>query len=217
MSCLLCFSAKPLSDDELTKGKHAKNLAPYKDNEEKFQISLCETPCKEPGCWCGTMLCCFCSQMVMRKKVLNHVNPNSGWDDYKCCQGFYGGCCCFEPGKCGEKACPVPCLCLEILCCPGPAASATSLVLRDKYKLGLDDDDVRLIRCNNCLFCVACVLSCLTICINNGDLDAGASCAQCLSNTVFACTSGCMMGQAKHEIDYREKKAAAPSGESMER
>ncbi|VEU38838.1 unnamed protein product [Pseudo-nitzschia multistriata] len=82
MSCLLCFSAKPLSDDELTKGKHAKNLAPYKDNEEKFQISLCETPCKEPGCWCGTMLCCFCSQMVMRKKVLNHVNPNSGWDDY---------------------------------------------------------------------------------------------------------------------------------------
>ena len=216
--CLLCFSSEPLTSDDVTKGKYGAAYGPFISDPDKFQITLCQAPCKEPCCWCTSMVCCCCSQMVMRKKVLNQVNPGSGWDDYLCCQGFYGGCCCCQPGKCGEKSCPVPCLCLEICCCPGPAASATSLVLRRQYNLGLDEDDVRLIRCNNCIYCLSIVLGCLRICFQNEALDCAAHCARCTSDIVFCCTSGCMMGQAYHECKVRSSDAGnAPAGSAMER
>jgi len=178
---------------------------------------MCQTPCKEPACWIGTMLCFWCSQVAMRKKVLNHVAPGSGWDNYVCCQGFYGGCCCFQPGNLGEKTCPVTCMCLESCLCPGPAASATSLVLREKHNLGLDEDDVRLIRCNNCLYCTSIVLSCMRICIQNESLDFAAHCARCTSDVVFLCTAGCMLGQAQHEIKFREEQGTPVVATAMER
>jgi len=217
MVCLFCFSKEPLSDNDLEKAAKHSSVAgygPYATSPDKFQITLCQAPCKEPGCWCGSMLCCVCAQMHMRKKVLNHVNPGSGLEDYKCCQGHYGGCCCLQPGKMGEKTCPCPCLFLEVCICAGPAASSTSLVLREKYQLGLDEDDVRLIRCNNCIFCASLVLSVLSICIPS--LDCAASCARCTSDVVFMCTMGCMMGQAHNEMQFRESDAA-PAQEAMER
>ena len=216
MVCLFCFSKEPLSSDELGKGQHGAAYGPFAEEPNKFQVTLCKTPCKEPGCWCGSMLCCLCSQMHMRKRVLNHVNPGSGWKDYKCCQGYYRGCCCLQPGKLGESKCPVPCLCLEVCLCSGPAASATSLVLREKYHLGLDEDDVRLIRCNNCIFCASIVLTCLTFCIQSEGLDCAAQCARITSDCVFTCTMGCMMGQAHHEMKFREGNAA-PMQNAMER
>jgi hypothetical protein len=214
--CLICFSEKPLESDELGKGSHGSALGPFASETSKFQIKLCQTPCEEPGCWLQSMLCCVCSQMHMRKKVLNHVNPGSGWKDYKCCQGYYGGCCCLQPGRMGESTFPVPCMCLEILCCPGPAASATSLVLRQRYHLGLDEDDVRLIRLNNCIYCASIILSCLTICIDSEALDCAACCARTTSDVVFCCTMGCMMGQAHREMEFREGNVP-PSANSMER
>ena len=214
--CLICFSKEPLKSDEVGKGAYGAAYGPFAEEPTKFQIKLCQAPCQEPACWCSSMLCCVCSQMTMRKRVLNHVNPGSGWSDYRCCQGYYGGCCCCQPGNMGEKSCPVPCMCLEILLCAGPAASATSLVLREKYRLGLDEDDVRLIRCNNCLYCASIILSCLTICIESEALDCAAACARCTSDTVFCCTMGCMMSQAHREIKFREGNAA-PMQYSMER
>mmetsp|Transcript_11204 Transcript_11204/g.26398 ORF Transcript_11204/g.26398 Transcript_11204/m.26398 type:complete len:217 (+) Transcript_11204:245-895(+) len=212
--CLFCFSSEPLSSDEVGKGKYGAAYGAHLNDSDTFQITMCQTPCKEPGCWCASMLCCCCSQMVMRKKVLNHVNPGSGWDDYKCCQGFYGGCCCLQPGQLCESSCPVPCLTLEICLCPGPAASATSLVLRNKYHLGLDKDDVRLIRCNNCIFCASVILGCLRICIDSDALDCAYHCASCTSDVVFMCTAGCMLGQAHHEVKCRER-GGAPTGMAM--
>jgi len=217
--CLFCFSTAPLTNDDLlNKGKYGAMYEPFINTPEKFSVKLCKAPCAEPVCWCSSMVCCCCSQMIMRHKVLNNVNPGSGWSDYKCCQGMYGGFCCCQPGKLGETACPVPCLFLEVFLCAGPAVSATSLVLRQQYNLGLDEDDVRLIRCNNCLFVVACILSCLTICIDNDALDTGACCAQITSDVVFCCTSGCMLSQAYHECQVRGPNSnAAPLPTSMER
>lgn len=215
--CLFCFSKEPLTEHELTKGDYARAYGKFANGDtSKYHVTLCNTPCAEPGCWCGSMLCCCLSQMIMRKRVLNHVKPGSGWSDYKCCQGYFGGCCCCQPGKCGEKACPVPCLCLEIFLCPGPAASATSMVIREQYNLGLDHDDVRLIRCNNVLYAISCILQILAICIPGDALDCASGCARCMSDTVFCCTMGCMLGQAHHEMKYRDHQEA-PSAQNMER
>ena len=97
--CLLCFSTEPLRQDELNKGKYGNAYGQFiSETDSKFQTTLCKAPCAAPGCWCTSMICCCCSQMIMRHKVLNNVNPGSGWSDYKCCQGFYGGCCCLQPG-----------------------------------------------------------------------------------------------------------------------
>lgn len=215
--CINCFSKEPLSRDELTKGKYGEAYGRFADDTDKFQITLCQAPCKEPGCWCGSMFCCLCSQMLMRKKVLEHVHGGTNWKDhYKCCQGYFGGCCCLQPGNMGDSSCPVPCLCLEVLLCAGPAASATSLVLREEYRLGLDDDDVRLIRINNCIYCASILLSCLTICVDSDALDCAAQCARVTSDTLFLCTMGCMMGQVHRELKFREGRSA-PTGMAMQR
>ena len=90
MVCFFCFSTEPLSSDEVTKGKYAEGYAPFINEPNKFDVTLCKAPCAECPCWCASMFCCCCAQIVMRKKVLNQVNPGSGWSDYECCQGMYG-------------------------------------------------------------------------------------------------------------------------------
>jgi len=204
--CLFCFSTEKPSADDM-KGKYGAQYAPYLDYQDTYDITMCQAPCAEPGCWFVSMLCFCCAQISMRKRALNHVNPGSGWDDYACCQGYYGGCCCFQPGQMGEKACPLPCMFLETCCCPGLAVSATSSVIRERYQLGLDDDDIRLIRFNNCLQLLACVASCLNICIDCEGDDACVAILDCIADVVFCMTSGCMTAQVYHEINLREKQS----------
>jgi len=215
MACLICFSKDPLSPDE-AKGKYGSALGPYANNQEKFEITLCQAPCKNP-LWCCASMACFCPvQIYMRHKALNHVVPGSGWSNYKCCQGIFGGCCCLQPGKMGEETCPCPCMCLESVCCPGLAVSATSAVIRGHYGLGLDEDDVRLIRCTNCLQIFACVctlVSWITPC--EGD-DALAAIISLIADIVFCSVTGCMTAQTENEISKREKMNA-PAGETMGR
>jgi len=201
---MFCFSTEKLSKDEM-KGKYGGVFGEYVDNEDKFNITMCQAPCKEPLCWLGTMSCFPCAQILTRKNALNHINPGSGWSNYSCCQGQFGGFCCLQPGSMGEKTCPLPCMCLEATLCPGMAVSATSILIRDRYSLGLDEDDVRLIRCNNCLFTftmIANILSCF--CDWEGE-EACISAINCISETVFCCTSGCMTAQVHREIKLREK------------
>ena len=215
MSCLCCFSTdKP--DKEDMKGKYGEQYGKYLDYRETYDITMCQAPCKEPCCWMSSMLCFCCAQVTMRKKALNHVYPDSGWDKYICCQGYFGGLCCLQPGKMGEQSCPAPCMCLESCCCPGLAVSATSALIRDKYQLGLDDDDIRLIRLNNCLQMLACVAKLLNICIDFEGDDACVAILDCIAETVFCCTSGCMTAQVYHEIELRENPKP-PASEQMER
>lgn len=134
--CLLCFSTEKPNRDDM-KGKYGEAFGPYVDNEDTFKITMCQAPCEECCCYCGSLFCALCATVKMRHKALNHINPNSGWDDYKCCQGYFGGCCCFQPGSMCEDVCPCPCACFEACLCPGLAVSATSMLMRDKYNLGL--------------------------------------------------------------------------------
>ena len=83
----------------------------YADNNEAFKVKLCGAPCAEPCCWIGSMLCWPCGQYKLRYMVLNHQEPGSGWKNYSCCQGLFGGCCCIQPGNLGEESCPQLCMC----------------------------------------------------------------------------------------------------------
>lgn len=217
MSCLLCFSSDKPTREEM-KGKYGDTYAPFLDNHNTYQVSLCRAPCARPCAWSLSMILMPCSQVYMRRRALNHVSPGSGWSNYICCQGYFGGCCCVQPGSLGEQSCPVPCMCLEAVCCPGLAVSATSFVVREQYDLGLDEDDVRLIKLNNCLFCFATVLNCVSIFV---DWDGEQECVQIVnlvSDVVFCCTSGCMLAQVYNEVAVREEGGdVAPRVMAMER
>lgn len=92
--------------------------------------------------------------------------------------------------------------------------SATSMVVREQYSLGLDEDDVRLIRLNNCLFWAACclrIVASFTDC--EGD-DAVAAVVDIISDVVFCCTSGCMTAQVHHEMKIRDQ-SSAPTRQPM--
>ena len=115
----------------------------------------------------------------------------------------------------GESSCPQCCMCLEGFCCPGMAVSASQGVIMERYSLGLDADDVRIIRCNNCLQCFAVIASCLNICIDCEGDDAIVGCINLVADIVFCCVSGCMTARVYHEINHREKEA--PQGIHMER
>ncbi|KAL9191530.1 hypothetical protein ACHAXT_001236 [Thalassiosira profunda] len=214
MACLFCFSGDKLGADE-RKGKYGDLWGQYADNDRQFKVKLCGAPCAEPCCWMGSMVCWPCGQYKLRHMALNHVNPGSGWSDYKCCQGMFGGCCCIRPGQMGESSCPQCCMCLEGCLLPGMAVSASQGVIMRQYQLGLDSDDVRLIRCNNCLQILACVASCLNICIDFDGDDAIVGLINLIADITFCCVSGCMTARVYHEIKEREKEA--PEAFHMER
>lgn len=213
--CLCFFSSKPLSQDEAN-GKYGSAFGPYANYQAKFDISMCQTPCREPCCWLASMVCLCPAQIHLRHKVLNHVSPNSGWKHYQCCQGYFGGCCCCQPGQMCDKECPVPCMCLEAFCCPGLAVSASANVMREEYRLGLDEDDVRLIRCSNCLQCCACLCCILSVFTESEQIDDCFRIVDCVADTVFCCVSGCMTAQVYHEVGVR-RRMNAPSRQQMNR
>lgn len=214
MSCLFCFSGDKLSPEE-RKGKYGDAWGQFADNEQTFKVKLCKAPCAEPCCWMGSMICFPCAQYKVRYMALNHAEPGSGWSNYKCCQGMFGGCCCIKPGSMGEENCPQCCMCLEGTCCTGMAISATQGMVMQQHGLGLDQDDVRLIRCNNCLQFLACMASCLNICIDFDGDDAIVGLINLVADITFCCVSGCMTARTYHEITEREKEA--PVGNKMER
>ena len=208
--CLFCFSSAPLSDAELQGTKYGNAYGKFASfgQHNTFDVTLCQTPCRAPGCWLISMACLCPAQIYLRHRALNHVEPGSGWSNYMCCQGYFGGCCCLQPGNVGDKQCPICCMTLEAFLCTGPAASATSSVIREEYQLGMDEDDVRLIRCTNCLqffsICVSCIAPC-TEC-EGDDLFAGI--LNTVADVVFCCVAGCMTAQTHHEIKLREQMAA---------
>ena len=76
-----------------------------------------------------------------------------------------------------------------------------------QYSLGLDEDDVRIIRCNNCLQILAICASCLNICIDFEGDDAVVGIINLVADITFCCVSGCMTARVYHEIKEREKEA----------
>ena len=141
-----------------------------------------------------------------------------------------------EPGDCRERKSPGSvCMCLEATTCPGLAVVSTANVLRAHYQLGLDADDVRLLRCNNVLqlsthaacCCAACCPSVIAACCNNETccclLDTAAENVLCMAGLVecmFYAMAACMTAQVHYEIKMRSNDTscmAGPQRQEMER
>lgn len=206
-----CFSEQPLSPEEI-RATTAQPYATLIENDERFNVTMCDAPTKE-------CLCCFaaanpltftCTQMYMRHEVLNHIAPGSDWDNYICCAGYIPACMCFVPGQCHEKEMPRTCMCLEAWCCPGLSVSSTRFLIMDQYSLRPDPCDNRLVRANNAIQLLSCI--CHIAAQFDRNLRDLAQIADCIADLVFLSTAGCMIAQVHHEMKYRSMPTAHATG-----
>jgi len=204
----VCFSGDPLSEDDYG-SKRGGAYGKFHNHREKFQISMGDAPIKNCGACClgGCPLTFICMQHHMRYKVLNHIAPGSGWDNYICCQGYAPPCCCFQPGACCEKDIPRTCMCVETCCCPGAAVSATRFVMMEQYMFMADECDNRLIRFNNCIQILSCI--CHIAAIFNRNFEQLAQIIDLIADIVFFSTAGCMTAQVDYEVNYRNTLGGA--------
>jgi len=200
MCCII--SGEPIED---ARGK----IKTYQG--EKFQTDMMHAPCadgfKSCGWFCGQFIpaTCGCTQYLLRRKVLH-----GDMTKYSCFQGYFNICCCFKAGACGEQSCPDFCLCLESCCCNFVAISASRMYVQEKYNLGSDPCDYRLIRINNCLQIIACICDILAIFI--AQLREVAHIIDWIANIFYHCVSGCMTAQVAHEQNYQDANGGGAGG-----
>lgn len=186
-----CFGSCPccwlFSGDEVGDGDKFAN------NQKMFHTTMLNSGSVEPLACLGAFICPCCANMKLRKDVLG-----GDMNKYICCQGMFHGCCCLQPGQMGEKDCPGFCLCLEAWFCVGLAVSASRWYVMEQRGLHSDPCDRRIIRVNNCLQCLSCICSLLTICFD--ELGDAADCVRHVSKCFFLCTQACMCAQVHHEL-----------------
>lgn len=90
------------------------------------------------------------------------------------------------------------------------------MVVRQHHNLGLDEDDVRLIRCSNCLQIFACLCQIVAMCTECEGDDQAACIIDAVADIVFCSVAGCSTAQAHHEMNLRETNAA-PQAQRMDR
>lgn len=194
--CWLCGDDdKPVKGDKFPSGR-------------QFKTTMCKAPCKDPGCFCLSCLCPCCAQYTMRKQVLGGGDV---WQSrYMCCQGMFGSCCCFKPGKMGEKKCPACCLCLEATCCHSCAVSATRWTVMADRGLKSDPCDIKIIRCNNCVQIASCICSCLAIIVP--ECREVASCLRLIADCIYCTVQACMTTQVHYELENEDAMRDAVKG-----
>eukprot|EP00470_Lotharella_oceanica_P011947 CAMPEP_0170179500 /NCGR_PEP_ID=MMETSP0040_2-20121228/18058_1 /TAXON_ID=641309 /ORGANISM="Lotharella oceanica, Strain CCMP622" /LENGTH=117 /DNA_ID=CAMNT_0010423639 /DNA_START=244 /DNA_END=597 /DNA_ORIENTATION=+ len=100
--------------------------------------------------------------------------------------------------------CPkIPCLCCEVICCPGLAASANRIFIMQRLHIQPDPCDEYIICCSNIMQIVACFVR---ICCDDPGL---ADCFTYAADLMFCITLACMNTQVNFEVE----KNAATHGE----
>lgn len=157
-----------------------------------WHTGMFASPCADPLCYCGSLLCLPCSAFLVRREVLG-----GDMSRYKCCQGYYDSCC-FTAGSYGEESMPDLCLCIEVLCFEACSISATRMFIMDTRNIRPDPCDSRLIRFNNCLFLLSCI--CNILAIIDDSFDAIADIVELASDIVYLLTASCMLTQTHVEV-----------------
>eukprot|EP00308_Calcidiscus_leptoporus_P005298 CAMPEP_0119358250 /NCGR_PEP_ID=MMETSP1334-20130426/6497_1 /TAXON_ID=127549 /ORGANISM="Calcidiscus leptoporus, Strain RCC1130" /LENGTH=270 /DNA_ID=CAMNT_0007372697 /DNA_START=41 /DNA_END=853 /DNA_ORIENTATION=+ len=195
-----CFSADRRDDD------------PRAGNPATWEVSMCNSFCKDPCCCLAGMILPCPTSCYMRHKVLTAVGE---WPQgYTCCQSYFG-CCCISNETIGQccgalpsGSAPAACCCLfleSFLCCH-VATQASRFFVMDRKQLMPDPCDNRLISFSNFLQCLACLFE-LAVCIASliTDVPQGviyASWAVRLAADLFLLSLiGCMTAQTNVEIE----------------
>mmetsp|Transcript_5396 Transcript_5396/g.7614 ORF Transcript_5396/g.7614 Transcript_5396/m.7614 type:complete len:158 (+) Transcript_5396:382-855(+) len=108
----------------------------------------------------------------------------AGSTEYRCCLGIF----------CESKCPKIPCLCLEVCCCLGFAASANRIFIMERMQLRQDSCDVCLICCSNVLQILGCLMACL--CCDEGWFRIFQLMADLFTCSVIAC----MQTQTAYEV-----------------
>jgi hypothetical protein len=125
-----------------------------------------------------------------------------------CCLGYYPPCFCFRPGSHGEQDCPATCLAVEVCFCCGCSISATRMYIMDMYSLHSDPCDRRIIRFNNCIQCLSCILIIASIFVP--PLRHAAENTNRAAELVYLATQACMVSQCHHELKFRGGEGERP-------
>mmetsp|Transcript_11407 Transcript_11407/g.23200 ORF Transcript_11407/g.23200 Transcript_11407/m.23200 type:complete len:223 (+) Transcript_11407:49-717(+) len=222
----MCFFCPDTPPEKATRkgpgGDAQKAMLDKQNNPHVFAIGLAQAPCKEPLCCCASSLGtpCGITACWARKAVLEKYA--NGMDDYVCCQGYVGKCCCIEPAT-TCKGSPAG-LCLEGCCCPMVSLSIARLHLMDAKQVRPDPCDYKIICCSNTLQLISCVLDIIAIFVEQArDL---AELIGCLADLFTCSVGGCMGAQVHHEIKLdadgvkhhtAEMAQGAPESQEMKR
>jgi len=180
---LLCCSDDPIEGD------------PRAAYSRRWQTDMMGAPLMAPDWFCCAVLCEPCALYSLRTWAL-------GGDTYRCCQGYFDGCC-FQAGSYGDEGNPC-CLVLEVVICPCFAVQATRFYVMDTRNIMPSGTDNKLVRFSNFLQVLACL--CRTC-----DLD-GADIISFYADFIFCTLLACMSAQVAAEL--RAEKAGrtqAPS------
>lgn len=195
-----------------------------------FETNMCNAPCKNPSCWCLTLLSMYCGcescvVCMMRRRVLQ-----GDMTKYTCYQGYagYKKNPKAEPTQSGCVAsCPNLCNCLEALCCPCASIAGSKMYLVDERQLQLDPCDNCLIKCTDACACCACVwkytyctFRYLTICCLLTYFCFPFLC-ECIENfpLLVACCIGCCTlscSVAQLDLELKKYPTAADSPETQQ-
>ncbi len=150
---------------------------------------------------------CGITQFCLRRKALEN-----DLSKYRCFQGQFIVCCCIKADACCEESCPCLCLCIEAHLCNAMAISATRMFVMEKYDLQTDPCDNRLIRFNNCVQYIRCIVDIIAIFYD--DARALAQIIDLIADFIYHSVSGCMTAQVAHELNYQATRPPAPPVEN---
>ena len=121
---------------------------------------------------------------------------HKGMDDYMCCQGYMGQCCCIDTTTMC-KGSPAG-LCLEACCCPIFSLSIARIHVMDSKNIRPDPCDWQIIACSNCLQLISCILDIVAIFVEQA--REAAIIVDVVADLFTCSVAGCMGAQVHHEI-----------------
>jgi len=201
------FSSEPPTQSKWKEGSAKYNkdmrLISYAQHPNTFDTNLMDAPCKAPlPCCCTCLLtpCCGIPMCYWRMKALEAYGQ--GMSDYTCTQQMEYDCCCFKPGRMGDKG-SMACLLLEGFCCPVMGMSFTRLYIMEKQNIRPDPVDFQLIAFSNCVQILACICQILAIFIDS--LEACADLLSVIADLITLTVTGCMGAQIALQIENDNK------------
>merc|ERR1711998_247452 len=176
-------------------GKHQGGVAPadsnmphaledFRENQREWKTSMLNAPCADPCYFCYGCLCPWCAVYQQRDAMIE-ASPHK---KYVCCMGY----CCLT-----MELPKIPCLCCEVCCCLGLAASFNRIHVMQKFRIKVDPCDECIICCSNVMQILACLAQ--FVCE-----PEQAEMLQNIADLVFYIVLGCMNTQVYHEIKEGE-------------
>lgn len=181
--------------------------SPHEDDPRKefeqygrqWETDMMHAGCNNcPGCTLAMVFpCCFAYHL--RTKALQ-----GDMSRYACCQGYFCPQYCDTCNN-SAKDCPECCLCIEVTVCESCAISSTRMYVQEERQITTDPCDNRLIRFNNCMQIMACVIHLLAIFIK--ELRELAVICDYMADIIYCLTQAAMQAQTHHELNLHPTAA----------